>query len=81
MTEQYPEIKRTIAIVGGALKRDPWTISSSEHIDGAEFVMLQGNDTGFNRFVTGQPNSKGGKFVGAYLRTLRKERNHILAFK
>ena len=69
----YPEIKRTLTITGGGLKRDPWKISSSECIDGAEYIMLKCSDSGFNRFVTGKAKS-----CGPYLKELRAARNRVL---
>ena len=68
-------IKRIVAIMGGACKRDPWYINEIELVDGVEMFKLRADSSGFQRFVLGNCDKKKALQHTDYLDDLRKKRN------
>jgi len=67
------EVERVIKVTGGALAPGKqWLITSTEMIDGVDFVALEKKSSGFARFVVGNinPGLRDFTFL-AYLRDLR----------
>ena len=66
-------IQRAFVVNGGGCKRDGWVVTDSELIDGTDFIKLSRLDTGFARFVCGNPKGMRDMKFLEQLRWLRTE--------